>query len=90
MPKGLVGGPARKASKISMCAQGLLTTKAYLLAESLLHLREQGELHVGHAAESEMQRQLRHSVIDGDQVISQQPELVEEDGRVVLHVGHIK
>ena len=60
------------------------------MAEGLIHLREEGELPQSHAAEGEVQRDLSHSLIHGDEVVPQQPELVEEDGWVVFHVGHVK
>ena len=40
-----------------------------LFAEGLVHLREQGELHEGHAAQSEEERDLGHSLVHGDQVV---------------------
>lgn len=62
----------------------------YLLAECLIHLREEGELPQSHAAEGEVQGHLSHSFIYRDEVVPQQPELIEENGWVVLHVGHVK
>ena len=40
-----------------------------LFAEGLVHLREQGELHEGHAAQSEEERDLSHGLVHGDQVV---------------------
>ena len=41
-----------------------------LVAEGLVHLREQGELHEGHAAQSEEERNLGHSLVHGDQIVA--------------------
>ena len=62
----------------------------YLLAEGLVHLGEQCELPQCHTAQGKKERDLSHRLIHGDKIVPKQPELIEEDGWVVLHVGDIK
>lgn len=53
--------------------------------KALLDLGEDGKLPHGHLAQVQGDLGLAHGVIDRDEVIPQQPELVEVDGRVVCH-----
>ena len=45
---------------------------------------------MGHAGEGEEERNLCDCLVHGDEVVFQEPELVEEDGRVVFHGYWVK
>ena len=53
--------------------------------KALLHLRKDGKLPHRHLAEVQLDVDFLHRLIDWDQIVSEQPELIEENSGVVGH-----